>query len=163
MDIDILTTYRKKVIGVLIALLVVCGANVKPVDAKSSAKPAPTPPNWILREVEKGNRCKKFERKMSDYGLPVKWFTYIAYRESRCRVGAVNAKWRNGKIVWTLNSNGTFDSGLFQINSGWRTLTKNTCGGGLDRLLSVDCNFKMAKVLYEDGGLHHWGFKTTKG
>jgi hypothetical protein len=122
----------------------------------------PKPPNWLLQEVKNGHRCKKFERKMSDYGLPVKWFTYIAYRESRCRVGAVNAKWRNGKIVWTLNSNGTFDSGLFQINSGWRTLTKNTCGGGLDRLLSVDCNLKMAKVLYEDGGLHHWGFKNVK-
>jgi len=162
MDIDILTTYRKKVIGVLVALLVVCGISAKPVDAKSSTNTVPKPPNWLLQEVENGHRCKKFERKMSDYGLPVKWFTYIAYRESRCRVGAVNAKWRNGKIVWTLNSNGTFDSGLLQINSGWRTLTKNTCGGGLDRLLSVDCNLKMAKVLYEDGGLHHWGFKVAK-
>jgi hypothetical protein len=155
MSIERLTTLVKKASGAAIAALLIVGAIAPSASAREQA---PKPPAWLVQAVEGGKRCKMFERKMADHGLPVTWFTYIAYRESRCRVGAVNAKWKNGKIVWTLNANGTFDSGLFQINSGWRTLTKQTCGGGLDLLLKADCNFKMAKVLYEDGGLRHWGF-----
>lgn len=156
MSIQRLTTWKKKVAKLIVAAGIIGLAN----GANSVvAQGDPKPPQWMIDAVNNGDRCKQFESKMKDYGLPVKWFTYIAYRESRCRVGAVNAKWKDGKIVWTLNKNGTFDSGLFQINSGWRTLTKNTCGGGLDKLLTVDCNMKMAKYLYENGGLRHWGFR----
>ena len=116
-------------------------------------------PAWLVKRVANGDRCRKLEPAIADAGLPVTFFTYIAFRESRCRVGAVNARWdKRGRIVWTLNRNGTFDSGVFQINSSWRTKTREVCGGGLDRLLQWGCNLKMAQALYQDGGLHHWGF-----
>lgn len=156
MGIQRSTTWKKKIAQLIVAAGIIGAANGA---SGTLAKGDPAPPAWMLKAIEGGDRCKKFEPLMQQYGLPVKWFTYIAHRESRCNVGAVNAKWKNGKIVWTLNKNGTFDSGLFQINSGWRTLTKNICGGGLDRLLTVDCNMKMAKYLYENGGLRHWGFR----
>jgi hypothetical protein len=156
MSIRRLSTWKKKISKAVVALALLSGIYPGVAEAKDQY---PKAPQWIVDHVKSGKRCKEFEGKMSEYGLPVMWFTYIAYRESRCRVGAVNARWKNGKIVWTLNKNGTFDSGLFQINSGWRTLTKQTCGGGLEMLMTVDCNMKMAKVLLDNGGLRHWGFR----
>jgi hypothetical protein len=106
-------------------------------------------------------RCRKFEKTFKEYGLPVEIFSYIAWRESRCNPKAINAKFKNGKIVWTLNKNGTYDSGLVQINSSWRTLTKQTCGSSnLQVLFDVHCNLKVAKFLLEQttGGLNNWGF-----
>jgi hypothetical protein len=72
-------------------------------------------------------RCPKFEPLFEEYGLfPVETFSYIAWRESRCRIKAINALWDdNGNMVWALNSNKTWDSGLLQINSTWKTVTRN--------------------------------------
>jgi hypothetical protein len=96
-------------------------------------------PAWLVKRVANGDRCRRLEPEIAAAGLPVTFFTYIAYRESRCRVNAINARWdKRGKIVWTLNRNGTYDSGVFQINSSWRTKTREVCGGGLDRLLKWD-------------------------
>lgn len=106
-------------------------------------------------------RCPRFEKLFKQYGLPVEIFSYIAWRESRCNPKAINAKFKNGKIVWTLNKNGTYDSGLVQINSSWRTLTEQTCGTrNLQVLFDVHCNLKVAKFLLEQttGGLNNWGF-----
>jgi len=106
-------------------------------------------------------RCPKFEKTFKEFGLPVEIFSYIAWRESRCNPKAINAKFKNGKIVWTLNKNGTYDSGLVQINSSWRTLTEQTCGSrNLQVLFEVHCNLKVAKFLLEQttGGLNNWGF-----
>lgn len=106
--------------------------------------------------------CPQFEELFKEYGLsPVKTFSYIAYRESRCRPKAVNAKWdKNGNVTWTLNNNGSIDRGLFQINSSWRTVTSNVCGskeGDMDVLYNLDCNLRVAKYLLDNGGLGHWG------
>ena len=107
---------------------------------------------------DKTRRCPQFEQAFRDYGLvPVQVFSYIAYRESRCNPDAVNAKWNsNGKIVWTLNKNGSFDSGLLQVNSSWQTVTKNMCGGGIKLLSTLVCNLKVSKYLLDNGGLMHW-------
>lgn len=118
-------------------------------------------PEVIQKGVPKdqSKRCPQFEHMFEQHELkPVDTFSYIAWRESRCNPSAVNAKWRNGKIVWTLNKNGSFDSGLLQINSSWRTVTKNVCGGGLKHLLDVDCNLKVAKYLMDNSsdGLGNW-------
>jgi len=104
-------------------------------------------------------RCPKFEPLFKEYGLvPVETFSYIAWRESRCRIKAINALWdSNGNMVWGLNTNGTWDSGLLQINSTWKTVTKNVCGGTIELLMVLDCNLKVAKYLLSDGGLGHWG------
>jgi hypothetical protein len=107
---------------------------------------------------DKTKRCPQFEQTFRDYGLvPVKVFSYIAWRESGCNPDAVNAKWdKNGNITWTLNKNGSFDSGLLQVNSSWQTVTKNICGGGIKLLRTLDCNLKVSKYLFDNGGLNHW-------
>lgn len=103
-------------------------------------------------------RCPKFEPLFQEYGLePVDTFSYIAYRESRCRIKAVNARWdENGNIIWTLNKNGSYDLGLLQINSSWKTVTRNICGGDITMLYKLDCNLRVAKYLLDNGGLGHW-------
>jgi hypothetical protein len=105
-------------------------------------------------------RCPKFEPLFKQYGLqPVEVFSYIAYRESRCRPNAVNAKWDSkGRVVWTLNSNGSIDRGLLQINSCWKSVTKQVCGTELDGLFNIDCNLRVAKYLMDNSsnGLGNW-------
>ncbi len=139
----------KRIAAVLFAISALTATSVKAADA----------PAWVVAKYNAGSRCEKWEPLFRKHGLPVVLFSYISFRESRCRPGAVNAKWRDGKIVWTLNKNGTYDSGILQINSSWRTVTRNVCGGGLDRLFDPVCNVKVAAFLYHDSGAGHWGFK----
>lgn len=106
-------------------------------------------------------RCPQWEPAMAQYGLhPVEVFSYIAWRESGCRIKAINAKFDSqGNVTWTLNKDGSIDRGLLQINSSWRSVTASVCGtkkGDLDVLLTLDCNLKVAKYLLENGGLGHW-------
>jgi hypothetical protein len=102
--------------------------------------------------------CPKFEKLFQEYGLlPVKTFSYIAWRESRCNPLAINAKWdKHGNMVYHLNKNKTWDSGLLQINSTWKSVTKRICKAGLPELIKLDCNLKVAKYLLDNGGLNHW-------
>lgn len=94
-------------------------------------------------------KCPTYEQVFAEYGLePVQTFSYIAWRESRCQPDALNT---------TLNRDGSFDTGLLQINSTWKTVTRNVCGGGLDLLFDLDCNLRVAKYLLDNGGLAHWG------
>ena len=134
---------------------------VKPTDVKEVVIPSVIPDRLYvsveLPTTRKNDKsCPQFEDKFREYGLPIKAFSFIAYRESRCNPKAINAIWENGKIVWTLNKNGSYDSGLLQINSSWKTLTKDICGTSLEGLLGLDCNLSVAKYLYENGGLRHW-------
>ena len=134
---------------------------VRPTDVKEVVIPSGKPDRLDVsvklpttRKDEKS--CPQFEDKFREYQLPVKAFSFIAYRESRCNSKAINAIWEDGKIVWTLNKNGTYDSGLLQINSSWKTVTRNICGTTIEGLLTLDCNLSVAKYLYENGGLRHW-------
>lgn len=112
----------------------------------------------IPRDLNK--RCPQWEDKFIEYGLPVELFSYIAWRESGCNEKAINAKYdKDGNVIWTLNKNGSIDRGLVQINSCWKTLTKQICGTSLDGLLKVDCNLKVAKYLYDIDGAKPWAFK----
>lgn len=109
---------------------------------------------------DKTERCPEWEDKFSEYGLPTELFSYIAYRESRCNPKAVNAKWDSqGNVIWTLNKNGSIDRGLLQINSSWRTVTRNICSTNIDGLYDVDCNLSVAKYLYDNGGAGHWSIR----
>jgi hypothetical protein len=96
---------------------------------------------------DKSKRCPQWEPKFREHGLPVKAFSYIAWRESRCRIKAHNT---------TLNRNGSQDLGLVQVNSSWKTVTRNICGTDITGLFNVDCNLSVAKYLYDNGGLGHW-------
>ena len=96
---------------------------------------------------DKSKRCPQWEPKFAEYGLPVKAFSYISWRESRCSISAHNK---------FLNRNGSQDLGLVQINSSWKTVTRNICGTDITGLFNVDCNLSVAKYLYDNGGLRHW-------
>jgi peptidoglycan hydrolase-like protein with peptidoglycan-binding domain len=111
-------------------------------------------------------RCPKWEAKFREYGLPVEVFSYIAWRESKCNPKAVNARWNSqGVMTYALNKNGTWDSGLVQINSSWIRTVREVCNvdtgsmrQDLEALLKVDCNLKMAKWIMDNtsGKLRNW-------
>lgn len=129
---------------------------IKPTTTTTTTTTIPEPEDKRI-PADKTKRCPQFEQAFRDYGLvPVQVFSYIAYRESRCNPKAINAKWKNGKIVWTLNKNGSYDSGLLQVNSSWVTVTRNICGGKIKLLRTLDCNLKVSKYLLDNGGLRHW-------
>lgn len=92
-------------------------------------------------------RCPQWEDELKNRGFPVKLFSYIMWRESRCNPKAHNK---------TLNKDGSQDLGLLQVNSTWKTVTKNICGTSIDGLFSPDCNLKVSKYLYDNGGAGHW-------
>lgn len=131
-------------------------------------RPLSIPPkDIVVEEVKKtttpridseNQRCPRFESLFKEYGLlPVETFSYIAYRESRCRIKAINALWdEDGNLIYHLNKDKSWDSGLLQINSSWKSVTKNICGTDLDGLLVLDCNLRVAKYLLDNGGLRHW-------
>jgi len=135
-----------------------------PEDRQDSYSRRPTPkrkPSRVPSDPEK--RCPMFEPLFRMYGLkPVDTFSYIAWRESRCRIKAQNIVWNSrGEVVYALNSNGSFDTGLLQINSSWKTVTRNLCGEqAVDKrmsgLLDLACNLRVAKYLLDNGGLAHW-------
>lgn len=105
-------------------------------------------------------RCPQWEPVFEQYGLlPVETWSYIAWRESRCRIKAINIIWdKHGNIVWALNSDKSYDSGLLQINSSWKTVTRQVCGTGIEGLMILDCNLRVARHLMENtkSGLGNW-------
>ena len=129
-------------------------------------RPQPKPAKsrrLVPQDPEK--RCPEFEPMFRMYGLrPVDTFSYIAWRESRCRIKAQNILWdRHGNVTYALNRNGSFDTGLLQINSTWKTVTRDLCGPeAVDKrmsgLLELGCNLRVARYLLDNGGLGHWGF-----
>lgn len=115
------------------------------INAKELAPEQMSTPKGIPKDKTK--RCPQWEAKFREYGLPVVAFSYISWRESRCNELAHNT---------TLNKNKSHDLGLVQVNSSWRTVTRDICGTDIKGLLDVDCNLSVAKYLYENGGLRHW-------
>lgn len=122
-------------------------------------QPTLRPSKTIPSDLEK--RCPQWHHKFREYGLPVTIFSYIAWRESRCRPNAINARFnKQGQVVWTLNRDGSIDRGLIQVNSTWKTVTSKVCKapyGQMDVLFNVDCNLAVARYLLQNGGLGHWG------
>jgi hypothetical protein len=94
--------------------------------------------------------CPQFEELFREYGLPVKAFSRIAYRESRC----------NPKSISAIRSNGKPDVGLLQIQGSWATVTRNIChvkySQVIKALTKVRCNLAVASYLYKNGGMAHW-------
>ena len=105
--------------------------------------------------------CPQYEDTFKKYALPAKVFSYIAWRESRCNPGAVNAIWENGKIVWTLNSNGSYDSGLLQINSSWFKTLREQFGYTPEDLMNPAVNALFASWIlhFSSGRLSNWNIK----
>lgn len=110
-------------------------------------------------------RCPALEPVFEAYGLyPIATWSYIAWRESGCRPKAQNATWdANGNMTYALNRDGSYDTGLLQINSSWRSVTAKVCGeqaiqNYMQGLKTVHCNLMVARYIMEHskGGLSNW-------
>jgi hypothetical protein len=120
-------------------------------------------------------RCPKWEAMLKKYNLPVKEFSYIMWRESRCQARVIGWNYKKGMshrdcklatatVYRKCPAVRSYDSGLLQINSSWVTVTAQVCKskwGDMTVLLKPKCNLAVAKRLYKDGGMHHW--KATSG
>lgn len=120
-------------------------------------------------------RCVKWEKLIKQYQLPVKEFSYIMWRESRCEAKAIGWNYKSGTGYWSCkrapakvykkcHAVKSYDSGLLQINSSWTTVTSRVCKskwGDMTVLLKPKCNLAVAKYLYDNGGMNHW--KSTSG
>ncbi len=118
-------------------------------------------------------RCPEFEHVFEAYGLPVETFSYVAWRESRCTVDIVGYNVVRGMSADSCTAKKprqrrecaafwSYDIGLLQINSTWKSVTKRFCpphpGKMFDMLVLRDlhCNMRVARYLYQNGGLGHW-------
>lgn len=62
-------------------------------------------------------------------------------------------------------STGRPDVGLLQIQGSWSTVTQQVCNVPRNRVIkaltNVDCNLRVARYLYDNGGMGHW--RVTSG
>ena len=102
------------------------------------------------------NSCPKWEPLLRRYfpAQVVPTMSRIAYRESRCNPGSLSV---------VRKSTGRPDVGLLQIQGSWATVTRATCKKQdvIKALLNAECNVKVARYLYDNGGLGHW--RVTSG
>ena len=102
------------------------------------------------------NSCPKWEPLLARHfpakAVPV--MSRIAYRESRCNAQSLSV---------VRKSTGRPDVGLLQIQGSWATVTRAVCKKPdvIKALLDPQCNVKVARYLYDNGGLRHW--RATSG
>jgi hypothetical protein len=127
----------------------------------------PTPPMSAVYNIpaDQSKRCPMWEPLFKQVGLePVEVFSYIAWRESGCNPAAQNARWdANGNMTYALNKDKSYDTGLLQINSSWRSRVADVCGedaveNRMSGLKDVNCNVKFAKWIMDNsqGKLGNW-------
>jgi hypothetical protein len=119
----------------------------------------------------KTKSCPQYEAMLRKHGLPVKQFSYLMWRESRCQPKAIGWNYKPGKgpkdcvispaeTYRLCKAIRSYDIGLLQNNSGWRTVTSQVCNRPYRQLIKSltdpSCNLKVAKYLYDNGGLAHW-------
>lgn len=120
--------------------------------------------------------CPQWHSLLRKHGLPVKVFAPIMWRESRCQPKAVGWNYHSGKshrdcklsharTYRKCKAVKSYDVGLLQINSSWKTLTSQVCGAPFGKMLILQdptCNIRVAAILYDDGkGLSNW--RSTSG
>lgn len=101
--------------------------------------------------------CPQYEAQIARYfpRAVVKTMSRIAWRESRCLPSTVSA---------VRKSTGYPDVGFLQISGAWRTVTYGICKPKRDHikaLTNLNCNLRVARYLYDNGGLGHW--RATSG
>jgi len=129
-------------------------------------------------EASKPWLCPKYTAQIKKTFPRKDWRTMdrIMWRESKCQTRAVGWNYRSGTTHRDCKDNGfyharkkckavrSWDVGLFQVNSSWYTLTTRLCGKNTRSrvLMKSSCNFRVAKWLYENGGLVHWQGTSTR-
>lgn len=115
-------------------------------------------------------RCPQYEQLLRKAQLPVRTFSYVMWRESRCQPRAIGWNYKQGKshrdcklapanVYRRCKAVKSYDSGLLQINSSWVSVTAAVCKskwGDMSVLLDPKCNVAVARYLYDNGGLGHW-------
>lgn len=100
--------------------------------------------------------CPQWEPLFRKHGLPAKVFSKIAFRESRCNPKSVSA------VRWT----GKPDVGLLMIQGSWVTVTAAVCKVPRKQVVAAltdpSCNVRVARYLYDNGGLGHWRVSSGK-
>lgn len=120
-------------------------------------------------QISKELPCQQWHKLMRANGLPVKVFAPIMYRESRCQETAVGWNYKSNKssqncVLSPANtyrkcrSISSYDIGLLQVNSTWKSLTYRTCNTKeILTLQKAECNLAVAALIYNKGlGLGNW-------
>jgi hypothetical protein len=127
-----------------------------------------TVPATRVEAAQEVPRCPKYEEALRRHKLPVKALSRIMWRESKCEPKAVGWNYHKGmnhthcklspaKTYRKCKAVRSYDIGLLQINSSWRTVTHQICRTTeMLKLRDVECNLKVAAYLYRNGGLVHW-------
>lgn len=150
---------KRRTAALIVAASIIVGANI------------PTPAQ--AQPVEP--RCRKYEQLLRQHKLPVKRMSFIMWRESKCEPRAIGWNYRAGKSHKDCKLSHakkyrkcpavkSYDVGLLQINSSWKTVTARICKAKFGNMLVLQdpsCNVKVAAYLYRNGGLTHW--KGTSG
>ena len=129
-------------------------------------------------EASKPWLCPKYTAEIKKTFQRKDWRTMdrIMHRESKCLNRAVGWNHYAGMSHRDCGDSGRFhqrkrckavrswDVGLFQVNSSWYTITTQLCGKNTrsEILMKSDCNFRVAKWLYQNGGLAHWQGQSVK-
>jgi hypothetical protein len=123
-------------------------------------------------------KCPQWHTMLRKHGLPVEVFDHIMWRESKCEPKAVGWNYRRGtdhtdcvlspaSVYKNCRAVRSYDVGLVQINSGWRTLTARVCKRPARQLIrsltDPSCNLKVASVLWDGGkGASNWGTRSSR-
>lgn len=117
----------------------------------------------------KGLPCPEWHDAMRKAGLPVRVFAPVMWRESRCTPTAIGWNYKHGKshkncklspaqTYRYCSAVRSYDIGLLQINSSWKSVTKSICKASDVLILQKpSCNLAVAAYLWADGeGSSHW-------
>lgn len=152
-------TMKHPLIRLLALTLLLSAGTLTTTATQTDAKPASKYP------------CEKWHELLREYKLPVKVFAPIMWRESKCQPKAVGWNYKKGmshrdcklshaKKYRKCQAVKSYDVGLLQINSSWKTLTASVCKTKMGEMLVLQnpaCNLAVAKVLYNNGkGLVNW-------
>jgi hypothetical protein len=130
----------------------------------------------LQSESKVTGRCPKWEKKLRQYKLPVKEFSFIMWRESKCVAKAIGWNYHKGmshrdcklshaRTYRKCKAVKSYDVGLLQINSSWKTLTAKVCKYEYGKMLILqdpDCNLKVASAIYKQSGLEPWRGNSKK-
>jgi hypothetical protein len=127
---------------------------------------------FSLRDADaapiKGLPCPEWHDALRKAGLPVRVFAPIMYRESRCQPRAIgwnyhknkshrNCELSHARTYRKCSAVKSYDIGLLQVNSTWRSVTKAICKSSDVLILQKpSCNIAVAAYLYNNGGSSHW-------